>query len=104
SRRLPADLAGRQRQPVERVVMEDHRLAIGARLHVAFNRKSPARRLVGGAERILDHAATLLMEPAMGDRPGRQPGRRVDAHQAISNMASTSAIALSGKCATPTVV
>ena len=58
------------------------------------------------ARHVLDDAAGAVVQPAMGDRPRRQPVRR--AHrtpaQATSKMPSTSTAASAGNEATPTVV
>src|SRR6202000_1648086 len=56
---------------------------------------------------ILDDATRAIVQPAMGDRPGRQPGGSAqDAffRQDTSNMPSSSTEASAGRDATPTVV
>ena len=77
--------------------MEDDRLAVGGALDVAFDGKTRGDGGAGGAERVFN--PSVPMPPAMGDRAGGQP-----VQGAISNNPSTSQMALSGRCATPTVV
>src|SRR5579883_2902234 len=96
--------AARLGQPVERAVMEDHRFAVGAELNVAFDGEAAAECGLGRVQRVLDDRAPRVVQAAMGDRPRGQPSWRVRRHQATSNVASTSATALSGRWATPTVV
>ena len=97
--------AGRVGQAIERFVMENNRFAVGAQLNVAFDREAARNRRLSRAQRILDHAFGCVMQAAMRDRTLDEPGRSVDWPQSsISNTASTSARALSGRCATPTVV
>ena len=92
-------------QAIERFIVENNRFAVDAQLDVAFDGETAGDRRFRRPERVFDHPVRAVVQAAMGDRPLDEPGRRVDRIQAsISNTASTSASALRGRCATPTVV
>src|SRR5947209_5858386 len=81
--------------------MKDGCFFVPRQLHVAFNGEAALDRGLCRGQRILDDPVVARVEPAMGDRPSRQPGRC--AHTSISNMPSTSTAASRGSCATPIV-
>ena len=85
--------------------MKNNRFAVDAQLNVAFDGEAAGDRRLRRAQGVFDHPVGAVVQAAMGDRTLDEPGGRVDRRQAsISNTASTSASALSGRCATPTVV
>ena len=84
--------------------MKHERLAVAADLNVAFDGAAGRDRRFGRAKRVFDHALLRVVQTAMGDRTLRQPGGSDQGSQgAISNSASTSTSAFSGRCETPTV-
>ena len=92
-------------QAIERIVVKDEDLPVSAHLDVAFDGEPARNRGLCCLTRVLDDPARGVVQAAVGDWTLGQPGRGVDRVQAsISNTASTSASALSGRCATPTVV
>ena len=85
--------------------MENNRFSVSAQLNVAFDGEAAGDGRLGRPQRVFDHAVCAVMQAPMGDRALDEPGRRVDGRQpSISNTASTSASASSGRCDTPTVV
>ena len=106
SAELKAEIGTRRvSQAIQRFIMENNDFAVGAHLDVAFDGEAARDRRLRRAQGVFNHPVRAVVQAAMGDRALDQPGGRVDRRQAsISNTASTSASALSGRCATPTVV
>ena len=94
----------RQRQPVEREIVKDDGLAIGGDLDVAFDGIGMIDRRRGGGKGIFEDGLGRVVQAAVGDGAGGEPGGRRDRHHATSKIASTSTAQSSGNSATPTVV
>src|SRR5271165_6406328 len=85
--------------------MKDECFAIAAQLDVAFDSETILDGRLRRRQRVFDNPLGLVVQTAVGDRTLDEPGGRVDRRQGlISNMASTTASALSGTCDTPTVL
>ena len=68
-----ADRAALPGQPVQPLVMEDHRLPVAARLHVQLDAVAGLDRGLEGGAAVLD--AALPVQPAMREGPRRQPAK-----------------------------
>src|SRR6185437_6797070 len=99
--------AGAFGETADRVVMVHHRLAIGGELDIAFDAEIARYRSQCRGRHVFDDAACGVVQPAVGDRPRRQPvgcAHLAAPAQETSNSPSTSTAASAGSAATPTVV